>query len=303
MSEYILKTSNITKKYGKQLAVDGVNMHIKKGAIYGFIGRNGAGKTSFMKVISGLANPSGGDFSILGYSGKDLKKVRTRVGCLIENPGLHLDFSAFENVKTKCIANGVYKKEYVEELLDIVGLADVGKKKAQKFSLGMKQRLGIALALVGEPDLLVLDEPINGLDPQGIIEVRETIQKLNKERNMTILISSHILDELSKFATHYGIIHEGKLIEELTAEELMAKCSERIEIRLDNPSNAIPVIDGMGITNYKVVDKEHIQIFERIKESALINAELVKNGVYVSEIQICNEELEEYFMDLTGGAR
>lgn len=303
MSDYILTTSAITKKYGKQLAVDNVDIHVKKGAIYGFIGRNGAGKTTFMKIISGLANPTSGSYSILGYKNNGLKKVRNRVGCLIENPGLHLDFSAFENVKTKCIANGVYKKEYVEELLEIVGLSDVGKKKAQKFSLGMKQRLGIALALVGEPDLLVLDEPINGLDPQGIIEVRETIKKLNKERNMTILISSHILDELSKVATHYGIIHEGKLIEELTAEELMVKCSERIEIKLDDPSRAIPVIDSLGINKYKVIDKEHIQILERIKDSALINAELVKAGIAVSEILVRNEELEEYFMELTGGAR
>lgn len=303
MEEYLLTTNGLTKQFGQQKAVNNVDMHIKKGAIYGFIGRNGAGKTTFMKMISGLSALTSGEIFLFGYNGADLKKVRNRVGCLIENPGLYPDMNAYENVKIKCLANGVYKRSYVKELLETVGLQDVSKKNIRHFSLGMKQRLGIALALVGEPDLLVLDEPINGLDPQGIIEVRETIQKLNTERNMTIIISSHILEELSKIATHYGIIHYGELIQEITSEELHNLCNERIEIALENPKNAVPVLDQMGITNYKIIDQSHIYIYERINDSALISSELVKAGNFISEIKIQCEELENYYMELTGGAK
>ena len=178
----------------------------------------------------------------------------------------------------------------------------MGRKKTKHFSLGMKQRLGIGLALVGEPDLLILDEPINGLDPQGIAEVRDTIQRLQKERNMTICISSHILEELSKIATDYGIIHNGSLLQELTREELMRRCSERMELTLTDPKLAIPVLDAMGFTNYQVTDKEHILIFERLNESAALNMELAKAGIPVKGLSITSEELETYFLNLTGGA-
>ncbi len=302
MSEMLLTTKDLTKQYGRQKAVDQVNIHIKKGAIYGFIGRNGAGKTTCLKMISGLASPTSGEIQMFGYSGKDLGRIRSRVGCLIENPGLYKDMSAYDNLKLKCQLAGIKKKGYIEELLKAVGLEDVGKKKTKHFSLGMKQRLGIALALVGEPDLLVLDEPINGLDPQGIVEVRDIIQGLRDERNMTILISSHILEELSKIATDYGIIHQGSLLQELTKEELMKPCSERIEITLDNPEQALPILDAMKFTNYQVTDKEHIHIFERLGESATLNMELAKAGVLVKGISINSEELENYFLNLTGGA-
>lgn len=301
MSEYLLSTTGLTKTFGQHKAVNHVDLHVKKGAIYGFIGRNGAGKTTFMKLISGLSTPTSGEISLFGYSGGDLKKVRNRVGCLIEQPGLYPDMSAFDNLKLKCLANGVYRREYVMELLELVGLNNVGKKHTRYFSMGMKQRLAIALALVGEPDLLVLDEPINGLDPQGIVEIRETIQKLNTERNITIIISSHILEELSKIATHYGIIHNGELIQEMTEEELRKTCSEHLEITLTNPQAALPVLDGMGITNYQVVDQEHIYIYERIHDSAVISTQLVKAGSMVSEIKINDEGLENYYLELTGG--
>jgi ABC-2 type transport system ATP-binding protein len=196
---------------------------------------------------------------------------------------------------------GIRKKGYIEDILETVGLEGVGKKKTKHFSLGMKQRLGIGLALVGEPDLLVLDEPINGLDPQGIAEVRDTIQRLRDERNMTILISSHILEELSKIATDYGIIHNGSLLQELTSEELMKRCSERIEIELIHPEQAVPILDRMGFTNYQVTDKSHIHIFERLNESANVNMELAKAGILVNGISITSEELETYFLNLTGG--
>ena len=300
MSELLLQTRNLTKQYGRHRAVDDVNMHIKKGAIYGFIGRNGAGKTTCLKMISGLSTPSYGEIEMFGYKGKDLQKVRSRVGCLIEAPGLYGNMSAYDNLNIKCKLTGIKKKGYIEELLKTVGLDTVGEKKTKHYSLGMKQRLGIALALVGEPDLLILDEPINGLDPQGIVEVRETIQKLAKERGMTICISSHILEELSKLATDYGIIHNGCLVQELTREELMKKCSERIELTLDNPKQAIPVLDDMGFNSYQVIDKEHIHIFERLGESASLNMELAKAGIPVKGISITSEELENYFLRLTG---
>lgn len=301
MSELLLQTRNLTKQYGRHRAVDDVNMHIKKGAIYGFIGRNGAGKTTCLKMISGLSTPSYGEIEMFGYKGKDLQKVRSRVGCLIEAPGLYGNMSAYDNLNIKCKLTGIKKKGYIEELLKTVGLDTVGEKKTKHYSLGMKQRLGIALALVSEPDLLILDEPINGLDPQGIVEVRETIQKLAKERGMTICISSHILEELSKLATDYGIIHNGCLVQELTREELMKKCSERIELTLDNPKQAIPVLDDMGFNSYQVIDKEHIHIFERLGESASLNMELAKAGIPVKGISITSEELENYFLRLTGG--
>ena len=301
MSELLLQTRNLTKQYGRHRAVDDVNMHIKKGAIYGFIGRNGAGKTTCLKMISGLSTPSYGEIEMFGYKGKDLQKVRSRVGCLIEAPGLYGNMSAYDNLNIKCKLTGIKKKGYIEELLKTVGLDTVGEKKTKHYSLGMKQRLGIALALVGEPDLLILDEPINGLDPQGIVEVRETIQKLAKERGMTICISSHILEELSKIATDYGIIHNGCLVQELTREELMKKCSERIELTLDNPKQAVPVLDDMSFSSYQVIDKEHIHIFERLGESASLNMELAKAGIPVKGISITSEELENYFLRLTGG--
>ena len=302
MSEILLQTKALTKQYGHQKAVDNVDIHIKKGAIYGFIGRNGAGKTTCMRMIGGLAKPTSGEISMFGYSGKDLSKVRSRVGCLIEAPGVYPNMTAKENIEMKCRLFGISKKGYAEGILDKVGLLNVGKKKTKHFSLGMKQRLGIGLALVGEPDLLVLDEPINGLDPQGIAEIRDTIQRLQKEKNMTICISSHILEELSKIATDYGIIHNGSLLQEITREELIRRCSERIELTLDHPKQAIPVMDSMGFTNYQVTDKEHIHIFERLNESAALNMELAKSGIPVKGISITSEELETYFLNLTGGA-
>lgn len=302
MSEYLLSTKGLSKCFGHHKAVDHVNLHIRKGAIYGFIGRNGAGKTTCLKMISGLAEPTEGEIEIFGYKGNDLKQMRSRIGCLIEAPGLYENMTAYENIKTKCLFCGIHQKGYIEDILEIIGLSHTGKKKAKHFSLGMKQRLGIGLALVGEPDLLVLDEPINGLDPQGIAEVRDTLSRLQQERNLTILISSHILEELSKLATDYGIIHNGTLLQELTREELMRRCSERIEIVLDEPRRAVPILDRLGFTQYQVMDSSHIQVYERLSESAMLNMELSKAGILVKSITITNEELETYFLNLTGGA-
>ena len=301
--EELLWTYGLTKQFGKHRAVDHVDLHVNRGAIYGFIGRNGAGKTTFLRMVCGLAAPTEGEIEIFGARGRELQEIRSRIGCLIEGPGLYGNMTAKENMEIKCRFCGIKRPRYIEELLDMVGLSDVGKKKTKKFSLGMKQRLGIAMALIGEPDLLVLDEPINGLDPQGIAEVRDIILRLNRERNMTILISSHILEELSKISTDYGIIHHGCLLQELTREELMEKCSDRIEITLNQAKAAVPVLDGLGIKNYRVVDRDHIHIFERLDESGQINMELAKAGITVTEIAKTSEELESYFLNLTGGAR
>lgn len=300
--EYLLTTNSLTKKFGKHKAVNSVNIHIRQGDIYGLIGRNGAGKTTILKMISGLSAPTEGEFSLFGKSGQSAYQHMSRIGTLIEAPGIYPNMSAYENIKLKCIAMGVRKQGVIEELLNTVGLGNVGKKKVKNFSLGMKQRLGIALALVGDPDIVILDEPINGLDPQGIAEVRETLSKLNKEKNITFIISSHILEELSKIATNYGIIHDGVLIKEMTREELLAECSERIELKTNDTGKACTVLENMGISQYKVIDADTIQIFERLNDGGNITMALAENGVKTMGITVKNEALEDYYLNLTGGA-
>ncbi|MBQ8297857.1 MAG: ATP-binding cassette domain-containing protein [Ruminococcus sp.] len=298
---YILKTNNLTKQYGRQKAVNCVNMNVKQGDIYGFIGRNGAGKTTFLKMIAGMASLTDGEIEIYGKKGRDINSVRSRIGCLIEAPGLYPNMTAYDNLKIKCIVSGIRDKSYIENILKLVGLENVGRKKVKNFSLGMKQRLGIGLALVGDPDILLLDEPINGLDPQGIAEVRETIQRLNSERNITIIISSHILEELSKIATVYGIIHKGELIRELTNEELLEECKERIAITLEAPEKAVPVLDRMGFTKYKTVDSRTIEIYERLDSIPDIIIQLSAEGIRILSINTKTEAIEDYFLNLTGG--
>lgn len=253
-------------------------------------------------MISGLASPTEGDFTLFGKRGKSAYRYLSRVGSLIEAPGVYPNLTAEDNLRLKSLAMGVRRKEEIEELLSVVGLLDTGKKKVKNFSLGMKQRLGIALALVGSPDLVVLDEPINGLDPQGIAEVRDTLFRLNREKHITLIISSHILEELSKIATHYGIIHDGVLIQELTREELLAKCSERIELKTDDARKACTVLDDMGIRRYKVIDQDTIHIFEHLDESGEITMALARHQVRTLGITVKNEALEDYYLNLTGGA-
>lgn len=300
--EYLLTTNHLTKQYGRHKAVNAVNIHVRQGDIYGLIGRNGAGKTTILKMISGLAAPTSGDFSLFGESGKHTVSYMSRIGTLIETPGIYPNMSVAENLKLKCLAMGVRKKGVTDELLKTVGLADTGKKKVKHFSLGMKQRLGIALALVGDPDLLILDEPINGLDPQGIVEIREMLFKLNQERNITLIISSHILEELAKISTRYGIIHDGVLLQELTREELLEKCSERIELVTSDTRRACTVLEDMGINHYKVADTSTIHIFERFHDSGEITMKLAENNVKTLGISVKNEALEDYYLNLTGGA-
>lgn len=297
--EYVVSTTNLTKQFSKHLAVDHVSLHIKRGEIYGFIGKNGAGKTTFMKMISGLSSPTEGEIALFGDTGNERKKHYHRIGNLIEAPGLYPNMSAYHNLKCKALALGIYKDGYIEELLAMVGLADAGKKLVQKFSLGMKQRLGIAMSLIGGPDLLILDEPINGLDPQGIAEIREILLKLKDEQNMTIMISSHILEELYKIADTFGIIHQGKLIQELTRDKLEEKCSNYIELHVNDTSLACTILERIDIHNYKVVSSDAIMIYEQLSRSGEINTELIKGGCIVNSMQIKQENLENYFLSLT----
>ena len=303
MNQYLLYTNSLSKSFKNQKAVNNIHIHVKKGAIYGLIGRNGAGKTTLLKMISGLATPTGGYIYFLVKSGMERDEVRIRVGCHIEAPGLYPEMSAYQNLKCKCIQRKVNSEAYIKELLALVGLENAGYKKTRNFSLGMKQRLGIAMALIGNPDLLVLDEPINGLDPQGIREIREILIKLNQERGITILISSHILDELARVATDYGIIHNSELVQEITAEELMERCKEKIQIKTQNLERALTVLDEMQIDTYSVLDKESIQLDGHISDSAYINTKLVNAGCMVSEIKIQTDTLEDYYFKLTGGAQ
>ncbi len=298
--DYLLETDNITKKYGAITAVDHVTLKIKRGEIYGLIGRNGAGKTTLLKMLSGLAKPTEGGYRIFGESEEKTAKLRDRIGVLIESPGLFPTLSIMDNMRIKALMMGIKDDAFLDELITDVGLTNYRNMQIKKLSMGMKQRLGIAIALVGHPDLLLLDEPINSLDPQGIVEIRELIGRLSKERNITIMISSHILEELSKIATCYGILHEGRLVDEFTHQELLRRCRERIVIRPSDVTKTSTVLEKMGITDYKIMDQSEIQIFERLDDSGSIVLELAKNNIKTLGIEVKNEALEDYYLSITG---
>lgn len=303
MKKVVLKTYNITKKYGEQLAVDNVNMTIKKGDIYGFIGQNGAGKTTLIRLITGLIHKSGGEIELLGANEEnELNKARTMVGSLIETPSFYTNMTARENLEVSRLVRNIPGKKCIDEVLELVGLKDVEKKKVKNFSLGMRQRLGIANALMGNPKLLILDEPINGLDPMGIVEIRELLKKINKEKDMTILISSHILSELSELATTYGIISNGKLIEEITDKQLSEKCRQYIDLRVDDTARAVILLEReLGINDYEVLEDSNIKVFSNLDNVGEINSLLSRSGIIVESISVKGENLEEYFMNKVGG--
>lgn len=303
MEEIVLKTYNISKKYGNQVSNDKISITIKKGEIYGLIGKNGAGKTTLFRIITGLSHKSSGNLEIFGKSEeKDLNTARTMIGSLIESPAFYKNMTARENLEVSRLVRNIAGKECIDEVLELVGLADTNKKKVKNFSLGMRQRLGIANALLGNPKLLILDEPINGLDPMGIVEIRELLKKINKEKDVTILISSHILGELSELATNYGIINNGKLVEEISVKELKEKCRQYIEVIVDNPAKASTILEKeLLITNYEVLENNRIKIFSNLDSSGLINGTLSKNKVVVQKINLKGENLEEYFINKVGG--
>ena len=299
---YIIETFGLTKTYGNKDAVRDINIHVKEGAIYGLIGRNGAGKTTIMRMLSGLSVPSAGDYQICGKTGAERGAEMRNVGVLIENPGLYPHLSAQENLKIKCIGMGVPYKGTVESLLATVGLENVDKRKrASSFSLGMRQRLGIALALVGDPKMIILDEPINGLDPQGIVEVRKTLEKLRDEKHITIMISSHILDELSKLADSYGIIHAGRLIDEFSTDDLTHRCAQYVLLKTDDNEKAVTALRAIGLNNIEIDNDNSIRVGERLDYSASMAKAVVQAGVGLKEIFIRNISLEDYYLSVTGG--
>ena len=303
MNEVVLKTYKVSKKYKDQIAVDNVNMTIRKGDIYGFIGQNGAGKTTLIRLITGLAHKTSGEIELFGGSSEEeLNKGREFIGSLIESPAFYANMTARENLEVSRLVRNIPNKESIDEVLNLVGLKDTGKKKVKDFSLGMRQRLGIANALLGNPKLLILDEPINGLDPKGIIEIRELLKKINREKDITILISSHILGELSELATTYGIISHGKLIEEITAKQLAEKCRQYIDLIVDDTKKSVILLEKeFGINDYEVLANNEIRIYSHLDQSGMINSTLSKNGILVDKITIKGEKLEEYFMEVVGG--
>jgi len=303
VKEAVLKTYNLCKKYKDQMAVDNVSMTIRKGDIYGFIGQNGAGKTTLIRMITGLAHRTSGEIELFGGSGEEaLNKGREFIGSLIESPAFYKNMTARENLEVSRLVRNIPGKKCIDEVLELVGLKDVEKKKVKNFSLGMRQRLGIANALMGNPKLLILDEPINGLDPMGIVEIRELLKKINKEKDMTILISSHILSELSELATTYGIISNGKLIEEITAKQLSEKCRQYIDLRVDDTARAVILLEReLGISDYEVLEDSNIKVFSNLDNVGEVNSLLSRSGIIVESISVKGENLEEYFMNKVGG--
>ena len=299
--KYVLTTSALSKTYRKFEALKDLTMHIPKGAIYGFVGRNGAGKTTLIRVICGLQEPTSGEYAIYGISNKDrqIAKSRHRMGAVVETPSIYLDMTAEDNLKQQALVLGLPNYDSIPEILKLVGLENTGKKKARNFSLGMKQRLGIAVALIGNPDFIVLDEPINGLDPQGIVEIRELILKLNREHGITVLISSHILGELSKLATHYGFIEKGHIVKEISADELEAVCRKCVKVEVSDTKALVRVLDRMN-KDYEVLSETEANIFGDIVLSELV-MELAKENCNLLHSHEQDESLETYFINLVGG--
>lgn len=300
--EYVLETNALCKSYGNFKALNNLTMRIPKGSIYGFVGKNGAGKTTLIRLICGLLRPNSGEYLLYGkkYNDPEIGKSRCRTGAVVENPSIYMDMTAMGNLKQQALLLGLPSFQELSDILALVGLQDTGRKKVRAFSHGMRQRLGIAIALVGNPDFLILDEPTNGLDPQGIVEIRELILKLNRERQVTILISSHILDELSRLATHYGFVDKGHLLKELTASELDEACRKCMRATVSNVTALVRVLDSMQVS-YKILSETAADIYADIPVSRLALA-LDKENCEILSLQEHDENLEGYYMELMGGA-
>lgn len=301
--DYVLQTQGLTKRYRRGKALDGLTMAVPKGAIYGLVGKNGAGKTTLLRLICGLQEPSSGSYSLYGVSNdrKELLKVRRRMGAVVETPSIYLNMSAGENLEQQALILGLPDMNGLGELLELVGLENAGPKKAGHFSLGMRQRLGLAVALVGDPDFLVLDEPTNGLDPQGIVDLRELILKLNRERRVSFLVSSHILGELSRTATHYGIIDRGRMVKELSARELEQSCRKRLVLQVTDTAALARTLDGLHL-EYKILSDSEAELFAKPNVTRLAAA-LSEAGCEILDLREKDENLESYFLSLVGGAQ
>ena len=303
--ENIILTNNLTKKYKDKIVVDNVNMHIQKGDVYGFVGENGAGKTTVIRLITGLIQKTSGSYYLFGVEDNDSKinTVKSAISAIVESPSLYLNMDAKTNLEMQACILGIKLGDRLEEILRLVGLENVinEKKKVVNFSLGMRQRLGIAMALVGNPQLIILDEPMNGLDPEGIVEIRELILKLNREQNITFIISSHILGELGKVATKYGFIHQGRLIEEVTQEELENKCQKSLELKVSNLDACVNILYNIGYTELKVINNHVIILGDYDIEKIVIS--LAQNNIKIISIKSNEEGIEEYYLRLMGGLR
>ncbi len=301
--EYVLQTNGLTKKYRHFKALNQLTMNVPKGAIYGFVGRNGAGKTTLIRLICGLQFPTSGGYTLYGRkdTDKDISRSRRRMGAVVETPSIYLDMTAQDNLKYQYRILGLPSYAGMEDILKLVGLADTGDKRAGNFSLGMRQRLGIAIALVGSPDFLVLDEPVNGLDPQGIIEIRGLILKLNRERQITFLVSSHILDELSRMATHYGFIDRGQMVKEVSAADLEKSCRKCIHLEVTDTGALARVLDGMD-AEYTILSDREADVYAKIGVSRLTLA-LAEENCDVISLRERDESLESYYVSLIGGQK
>lgn len=301
--EYCLETKNLCKTYKNTKVLQNLNMKIPRGAIYGFVGKNGAGKTTLIRLICGMQKSTGGSYRLFGVRDSDAEiyKMRKRMGAVVETPAIYQDMTAEENLKEQFRMLGIPSYEEIPKILSLVGLSRTGKKKAGNFSLGMRQRLGIAVALCGNPDFLVLDEPVNGLDPQGIIEIRELLLRLNREYQITILISSHILDELSKIATHYGFIDSGRIVQEISAKELFRICGKYLKVKVTDTKKLCTVCDGMGL-EYRIHSGQQADIYGEPEVTELVMA-LAEKGCRTLSIQEFEEGLENYYLNLVGGGR
>lgn len=301
--EYVLKTNALKKYYGHYKALNGLTMNVPKGAIYGFVGKNGAGKTTLIRLVCGLQEPTEGNYEIYGIRNtkKEIIKSRRRMGAIVETPSIYLDMTAEDNMKMQYRILGMPSFEGISDRLKLVGLENTGKKKTKNFSLGMRQRLGIALALAGDPDFLILDEPVNGLDPQGIVEIRELILKLNREYGITILISSHILDELAKLATHFGFIDNGQIIKEISASELDAACRKCMHLTVSDAKILSRVLDQLGL-EYTILSNNEADVFGKISVTEL-TLKLSEQNCEVKSIQERDESLENNYINLVGGNR
>lgn len=301
--EYVLETHALRKKYRQGNALDGLTMAVPKGAIYGLVGKNGAGKTTLIRLICGLQAPTGGDYTLYGipHTSPDIGRSRRRMGAVVETPALYLDVSAEENLRLQYQVLGMPSYDGIDRLLRLVGLTDTGAKKVKHFSLGMRQRLGIAVALAGDPDFLVLDEPTNGLDPQGIIELRELILKLNREQGITVLLSSHILDELSRVATWYGFLDQGCMVRQMSAQELEAACRKCVRVTVSDTTVLARVLDALGV-EYQIRSDTQADLFAQVNVTQLTQA-LAREHCEVFTMTEREESLEGFFLELLGGER
>lgn len=296
----VIETSGLTKAFGGKMAVDQFDMHVGQGDIYGFVGRNGAGKSTVMRMLAGLAEPTGGEVRVFGSSPCEAGASR-RIGALIESPGLYGSMSATDNLMMKALALGLADpKDKVRDLLDLTGLGSVGSKATKNFSMGMKQRLGLALALLGSPDLLLLDEPLNGLDPEGAREIRRLIMRLNDERGITVVVSSHVLEQLGKMATRYGVIREGRVVRELTAAEVDQECSDFLQLEAANPALALAVLqERFAGLRFQSMPGGAIRLFGGADAGA-VGAALNEEGIAIRGLYAHRRDLEEFFVEMMG---